>query len=63
VTTARSLAGNAANAIAIRDKVRSGEIIGPRLFVAGGSLNKSSTPTPQAVREAVENSRPPASIS
>jgi imidazolonepropionase-like amidohydrolase len=54
VTTARSLAGNAANAIAIRDKVKSGELIGPRLFVAGGSLNKNSTPTPQAVREAVE---------
>jgi imidazolonepropionase-like amidohydrolase len=50
VTTARSLAGNAANAIAIRDKVKSGELIGPRLFVAGGSLNKNSTPTPQAVR-------------
>lgn len=54
VTTARSLAGNAPNAIAIREKVKSGELVGPRLFVAGGSLNKNTTPTPQAVREAVE---------
>ena len=54
VTTARSLAGNAANAIAIREKVKSGELVGPRLFVAGGSLNKNTTPTAQSVREAVE---------
>ena len=54
VTTARSLGGNAANAVAIRDKVKSGELMGPRLLVAGASLNKNSTPTAQAVREAIE---------
>jgi imidazolonepropionase-like amidohydrolase len=54
VTTARSLGGNAQNAVAIRDKVKSGELLGPRLLVAGASLNKNSTPTAQAVREAIE---------
>jgi imidazolonepropionase-like amidohydrolase len=52
VTTARSLAG-AATAMELRRAIEAGDLLGPRLYLAGPSLNRNSVPTPESVRLAV----------
>lgn len=52
VTTARSLAGHPSHP-AIREKVASGELLGPTLYVAAPAIHAGNTPTTEAAREAV----------
>jgi imidazolonepropionase-like amidohydrolase len=52
VTTARSLAG-APTAPVVKRRVDDGSLLGPRLYLAGPSLNRNSVPTPEAGRAAV----------
>lgn len=52
VTTARSLSGSP-SALALRERIRSGELTGPDLLLAGPSLNFNSVQTPEAATAAV----------
>ena len=45
VTTVRDLGADQYNDIAMRDLINRGEMIGPRMFVAGYGLNVTQTPT------------------
>ena len=49
VTTVRDLGADQYNDIAMRDLINRGEMIGPRMFVAGYGLNVSMTPTGKPV--------------
>lgn len=49
VTTVRDLGSDQYNDIAMRDLINRGEMIGPRMFVAGYGLNVTQTPTGKAV--------------
>ena len=49
VTTVRDLGADQYNDIAMRDLINRGEMIGPRMFVAGYGLNVTQTPTGKAV--------------
>jgi imidazolonepropionase-like amidohydrolase len=49
VTTVRDLGADQYNDIAMRDLINRGEMIGPRMFVAGYGLNVSMTPTGRPV--------------
>jgi hypothetical protein len=52
VTTARSL-GGPPTAIAVRDRVANGELLGPRMYVAGPSLNGNSVKSAEQGRQMV----------
>jgi imidazolonepropionase-like amidohydrolase len=49
VTTVRDLGADQYNDIAMRDLINRGEMIGPRMYVAGYGLNVSMTPTGKPV--------------
>jgi imidazolonepropionase-like amidohydrolase len=56
VTTMRGLVAPP-GIIPIRDKVNSGEVLGPTLYVAGPSLNGKSVPDPETGRRMVEDAK------
>jgi imidazolonepropionase-like amidohydrolase len=53
VTTARALGGPKDTALAVRDRVARGEVLGPTLRVAGPSLHGRSVRGPEQVRQRV----------
>lgn len=55
-TTVRGL-GNAPTALALRDRIARGEVLGPRLVVAGPSLNGKSVASPAAGARMVEEQK------
>lgn len=52
VTTVRGMLGHPQH-LAVRERVARGELLGPRIYTSGPSLNGSSTPTPEAAARAV----------
>jgi imidazolonepropionase-like amidohydrolase len=52
VTTVRVMQGHPAQ-LTLRERVRSGEIVGPTLYIAAPSIDGNNTPTPQAAVQAV----------
>jgi imidazolonepropionase-like amidohydrolase len=52
ITTARSL-GGPATALTVRDRVAKGELIGPRLYIAGSSLNGRSVTSAEQGKQMV----------
>jgi imidazolonepropionase-like amidohydrolase len=55
-TTVRSL-GGPPTALALRDRIRAGELLGPALVVASSSINGRSAPTPADVVRKVEEAK------
>ncbi len=56
VTTARGMLGQPGH-LALRDRLASGEILGPRLFTTGPSLNGNSIPDPDSAARAVRHQK------
>ncbi len=56
ITTARGLIAPA-SALTIRDRIANGTLTGPRLYVAGPSLNGQSAGTPAAMRALIASAR------
>ncbi len=54
VTTARGMLGQPAH-LEMRERLASGELIGPRLYTTGPSLNGNSIPDPDSARRAVRH--------
>lgn len=52
ITTIRAMLG-APNQLVLRDRIASGEILGPTMFVAAPSLNGQSAPTPEVAARLV----------
>jgi imidazolonepropionase-like amidohydrolase len=52
VTTVRVMQGHPAQ-LALRQSIRSGEVIGPTLYIAAPSIGGNNTPTPEAAVQAV----------
>ena len=52
VTTIRAMLG-APNQLVLRDQLKKGEVLGPRMFVAAPSLNGSSAPNPDTAMKLV----------
>jgi imidazolonepropionase-like amidohydrolase len=53
VTSVRGMQGNP-GALVIRDRIARGELLGPRLWVAGPALSGTTAPTPDSARRLVE---------
>lgn len=56
VTTIRGMLGHASH-LALRERVRSGELIGPTIYTSGPSFNGNSAPDPQTARRMVLEQR------
>ncbi len=52
VTTIRGMLGHASH-LALRERVRAGELIGPTIYTSGPSFNGNSAPDPQTARRMV----------
>ena len=55
-TTVRGMQGHPSH-LTLRQRVESGEIIGPRLYLSAPPLSGNNTPTPEAARTAVRNAK------
>lgn len=56
VTTIRGMLGHASH-LALRERVRAGELIGPTIYTSGPSFNGNSAPDPQTARRMVLEQR------
>jgi imidazolonepropionase-like amidohydrolase len=56
VTTVRGMLGFPAN-LELRDRIARGEVLGPRLWVAGPALSGNAAPTPEVGRRMVEEQK------
>lgn len=56
VTTVRNMAGNASH-LALRDRIASGELLGPTLYTASPWLSAAAAGTPDKARQAVHDYR------
>ena len=56
VTTVRGMLGYPAN-LELRDRIARGEVLGPRLWVAGPALSGNAAPTPEVGRRMVEEQK------
>ena len=56
ITTVRGMLGHPSH-LAVRDRVARGELLGPRIYTSGPSLNGNSIPSPDSARAAVRHQK------
>lgn len=56
ITTVRGMLGHASH-LALRDRVARGQLLGPRIYTSGPSLNGNSIPSPDSARAAVRHQK------
>ena len=56
ITTVRGMLGHPSH-LALRDRVARGELLGPRIYTSGPSLNGNSIPNPDSARAAVRHQK------
>jgi imidazolonepropionase-like amidohydrolase len=56
ITTIRGMLGDPSH-LSLRDRVARGELVGPRIWTSGPSLNGKSIPTPEAAEKAVREQK------